>query len=124
MRHTLEGLGFDVEEASADGLTRCRLKMPDVILLDWHIPGSNAIEFIAAARSLPGGKQTKILYVATNNDPIEIGRAIASGANDYIIKPFRRVTLEAKVATLTTKPRAPTEVADFSVRTRKAASPS
>ena len=124
MRHTIEGLGFDVEEAAAaaDGLIRCRLRMPDVIVLDWHMPGSNTMEFIAAVRSLPNGRHAKILYVATNNDPIEIGRAIASGANDHIIKPFRRVTLEAKVATLTTKVRAPSGGLDHAVRNRKAAS--
>ena len=81
---------------------RCRPNLPNLILLDWHITGSNPLEFLAAVRSMPGGKAIKILYVATNNDPVEIGRAIAAGANDYMIKPFRRVTLEAKVAQLTT----------------------
>ena len=103
-RHIVEGLGFTVEEAASteDALLRCRPNLPNLILLDWHITGSNPLEFLAAVRSMPGGKAIKILYVATNNDPVEIGRAIAAGANDYLIKPFRRVTLEAKVAQLTT----------------------
>jgi two-component system, chemotaxis family, chemotaxis protein CheY len=115
MRHVVEGLGFTVEEAATtdDGLVRCRPNLPTVIVLDWHIPGSNPIEFIAAVRSLPGGKQVKILYVATNNDPVEIGRAIASGANGHMIKPFRRVTLETKVAELITVARQPVSDAGF-----------
>lgn len=107
MRIIIEGLGFTIEEAAttADALVRCKPKVPDLIVLDWHIPGSVPFDFLAAVRSMPDGRQCKIIYVATNNDPIEIGRAIAAGANDYIIKPFRRVTLEAKVAELTTTPR-------------------
>lgn len=106
-RHIVEGLGFTVEEAATtdDALVRCRPNLPNLIVLDWHIPGSHPLDFIAAVRSLPGGKTIKILYVATNNDPVEIGRAITGGANDTMIKPFRRVTLEAKVAQLTASPR-------------------
>ena len=111
MRHVIEGLGFNIEEAANtdDALVRCRPNLPTLIVLDWHIPGSNPLEFIAAVRSLPGGRQIKILYVATNNDSSEIGRAIASGANDHMIKPFMRVTLEAKVAKLTTAAMTPSE---------------
>lgn len=107
MRHTIEGLGYEAGEASnaTDALARCKSKMPEVILLDWHLPGSSAFEFLGIVRSMPGGKLVKILYVATNNDPVEIGRAIAAGANDHMIKPFRRVTLEAKIAQFTAKAR-------------------
>jgi two-component system, chemotaxis family, chemotaxis protein CheY len=111
MRNVVEALGLTVEEAANtdDALVRCRPNLPNLIILDWHIPGSNPIEFIASVRGLTGGKQVKILYVATNNDPVEIGRAIAGGANNYMIKPFRRVTLETKVAELTTSARMPTD---------------
>lgn len=114
MRHVVEGLGLSVEEAGStdDALVRCRPTLPNVIVLDWHIPGSNPIEFIAAVRSLPGGKTVKILYVATNNDHTEIGRAIASGANASMLKPFRRVTLETKIAELTTTPRVVAPIED------------
>ena len=102
-RHVIQELGFTVEEAATtdDGLVRCRPTLPNLIVLDWQIPGSNPLEFIAAVRSLPGGKQVKILYVVTNNDSADISRAIAGGADDYMIKPFRRVTLETKAARLT-----------------------
>ena len=109
MRVIVEDLGFTVEDAAntADAMVRCRPKVPQLVVLDWHIPGSSSFDFLATLRSMPGGRDIKVLYVATNNDPAEIGRAIAAGANDYMIKPFRRVQLEAKIAEMTTTERAP-----------------
>ncbi len=115
MRAIIEDLGFDVEDtpSPAFALERCKLHLPTLIVLDWHIPGSNTIDLLAAIRSLPEGRAVKILYVPTDNDPAEIGRAIAAGANDYIIKPFYRVGLEVKVAALTTSRRGPSQDDDY-----------
>jgi len=123
MRHIVEGLNLDVEEAASatEAIAICKAGMPDIILLDWHLPGSQTLETLVSLRMLPGGKQMKLLYVTTNNDPIEIGRAIASGAADYMIKPFRRVNLEAKVAAFLAQPRGVPAEKTSSLRTRKAA---
>jgi two-component system, chemotaxis family, chemotaxis protein CheY len=113
MRLTIEDLGYQVDEApsTVEALSRCRMAMPALIMLDWHIPGSSTFEFLAAFRSMAGAKNTKVLYVVTNNDALDIGRAIAAGANDFMMKPFARVTLEAKVAQLmTTTPIAAAEI--------------
>lgn len=123
MRVTIEALDVEVEEASnsADAVALCRNRMPDFALLDWHLPGSNTLETLVALRSLPGGKHVKILYVSTNNDPIEIGRAVAAGAMDHMIKPFRRVTLEAKMAAPLSQPRVPGTERDTGRRLRRSA---
>jgi two-component system, chemotaxis family, chemotaxis protein CheY len=115
MRSVIEDLGFQVEDTASTeaAMLVCRKRMPDIIVLDWHIPGSHPLEFIAAVRSQPQGRDTKILFVATDNDPVEIGRAIAFGANDTLIKPFYRVGLEAKVAALTTVKRAAAQDDDY-----------
>ncbi len=103
MRLTIEDLGYQVDEApsTTEALARCKMAMPALVVLDWHIPGCTTLEFLAAFRSMPGAKDAKVLYVVTNNDPIDIGRAIAAGANDHMMKPFPRVTLEAKIAQMT-----------------------
>ena len=107
MRTIIEDLGFQVDDTATtdDALKRCKAKLPDLIVLDWHIPACQPIEFLAAVRSLPTGRQAKVLYVLTNNDRAEIGRGITAGADDYMIKPFYRVGLETKVTTLTTTKR-------------------
>jgi two-component system, chemotaxis family, chemotaxis protein CheY len=104
MRLTIEDLGYQVDEAPStnEALARCRMAMPSLVVLDWHIPGSSTLEFLAAFRSMAGAQNVKVLYVVTNNDPVDIGRAIASGANDHMMKPFARVTLETKIAQLMT----------------------
>lgn len=114
-RHVIESLGFSVNDVATtdEALARCKREMPDLIVLDWHILGSLPIDFIAAVRSLPLGRQPKILYVITNNDPAEIGRALTAGANDYLLKPFQKVNLEAKVAALTTRMRDASDDADY-----------
>jgi len=123
MRSIIEGLNVEVTEAasSAEAIALCRAKMPDFILLDWHLPGSQPIETLVSLRMLPGGKQMKLLYVTTNNDPAEIGRAITAGAHDYMIKPFRRVTLEAKLASLMARPRSDIDVKPSGLLPRRAA---
>ena len=105
IRNTMECLGFQADDVASlqEAQLRCKRSLPDLILLDWHIPGSDPLEFLAAVRSMPKGRAVKIIYVATQNDPIEIGRAIACGANDYLIKPFYRVNLETKVTALTAR---------------------
>ena len=109
MRFAVEGLGFKVEEDkdTVEALARCKKSLPEVIVLDWLIPGCQPLDFIPAVRSLPMGRHVKILYVMTNNDPAEISRAITAGADAYMFKPFPQVTLEAKIAALTTRKRDP-----------------
>ncbi len=115
MRHVIEGLNFRVEEeaTTTEALARCKKHLPDLIVLDWNIPGSVPLDFVAAVRSLPMGRNVKILYVMTNNEPAEVGRAITAGVDTYMFKPFQRVTLEAKVAALTTRARDPEDDIDY-----------
>ena len=105
MRNTVEGLGFQVDDAASmqEAQMRCKRGLPDLIVLDWHLPGESPMDFIATIRSSPKGREVKIIFVITDNDPIEISRAIASGANDCLVKPFYRVNLETKVAALTAR---------------------
>lgn len=115
MRHAVEGLNFEVIDVgdTAEALARCKKRLPDLVILDWNIPGSQPLDFVAAVRSLPLGRSVKILYVMTNNEPAEVSRAITAGVDGYMFKPFLSVTLEAKVAALTTRVRDPQEEVDY-----------
>lgn len=88
---------------AADGpaaLNRCREAMPDVILVDWHMPRMTGVEVIAALRAQPEGAKAKIIYCTTENDAADLVRAFAAGADDYLIKPYDSQTVKAKLATL------------------------
>lgn len=99
-RHIIEGQRYEVSEAEngQQALQLCREQIPDVILLDWHMPSMSPFEFLAAFRNLPDAKRTTVIYCTTEHDPVDISRALAAGADDYLLKPFDRASLEGKLA--------------------------
>ncbi len=98
-RAFLERMGYMVMEADngEDAIKRCDVAMPDLILLDWHMPGMTAVETLTALRRMQSNREPVILYMTTENDDEDIGRAKKAGANDCLLKPFDRVAFDAKI---------------------------
>ena len=97
-RRMLEANGFAVTEA-ADGslaLTACRETMPDCVLLDWNMPVMNGLEFLQALRAEFGPDNPPVVFCTTENDMSFIERAIESGAQEFIMKPFDEEILIGK----------------------------
>lgn len=100
-RRILENLKVTACEAESGqhALEQCQQAMPDAILLDYHMPGSmGTVEFLSTLRGLANGKKPFVVYCTTENDTADITRSIAAGADDYVIKPFDRDGLRAKLA--------------------------
>ena len=98
-RRILEGLAFRISEAE-DGeqaLTACRSEMPDAILLDWNMPVMDGYEFLKQLRQMAGGGRPKVVFCTTENDVGHIARALHAGANEYIMKPFDKDIMTAKL---------------------------
>jgi two-component system, chemotaxis family, chemotaxis protein CheY len=103
-RHILESMEFQVEEAG-DGeiaLTYCRANRPDVILLDWNMPVMSGMEFLHAFNDLDYGDapRPRVVFCTTENSIDHIRAAIEAGADEYVMKPFDRETLEGKLQLL------------------------
>lgn len=99
-RKILEGLQFEVIEAEngQEALERCSAATPDAILLDWHMPVMGGMEFLNALKFSPSSdKKPYVVYATTENDSVDLTKALSNGADDYILKPFDRNTLEAKM---------------------------
>ncbi len=98
-RRILEDLDFEVREAEdgQQGLDICREAMPDLILVDWNMPVVGGVEFLAALRGELGGQKPKVVFCTSENDVAHIARAMRAGADDYILKPFDRAIVEAKL---------------------------
>ena len=97
-RHILETLDFDVSEAE-DGqiaLDHCRQGAPDVVLLDWNMPVMSGIEFLRALGQEGLVRRPKVIFCTTENGIAHIRAAIDAGADEYVMKPFDRETLESK----------------------------
>ena len=98
-RHIVEGLGMVVSEAE-DGqqaLALCDVALPDLILLDWNMPVMNGLEFLRVLRARPDGAGPKVVFCTTEYDAGHIREAIASGADEYVMKPFDHDTLLLKL---------------------------
>ena len=98
-RHILETLNFSVDEAEdgREALSRCEASMPDVILLDWNMPVMSGMEFLKALRQGGHSDQPKVVFCTTENDIAHIRAAIEAGADEYVMKPFDRDTLQSKL---------------------------
>lgn len=97
-RHILETMQFTVAEASdgQEALDHCHNSHPDVILLDWNMPVMSGMEFLRAYRAM-ANSLAKVIFCTTENGIGHIQAAIAEGADEYVMKPFDRETLEAKL---------------------------
>jgi two-component system chemotaxis response regulator CheY len=97
-RRILEELKFSASEAEngRDALDKCRMSMPDAVLLDWNMPVMDGFEFMVQLRQLPGGDVPKVVFCTTENGIDHISRALHGGANEYIMKPFDKDIVMAK----------------------------
>jgi two-component system chemotaxis response regulator CheY len=73
---------------------------PDVqlILVDWNMPVMNGLEFIQAVRARPEYHSVRILMVTTETESEQVVRALEAGANEYLMKPFTKDVLIAKLS--------------------------
>lgn len=101
-RRILEDLGFEVAEASdgVEAMAWCSAVMPDVILLDWRMPGMDGLEFVRRLRAEPGGQQPKVVFCTVENEIDRIREALDAGADEYIMKPFDGSIIAGKFAYL------------------------
>ena len=99
-RRILEDLRFEVAEAGdgVEALAWVRTALPDVILLDWNMPVMNGLEFLRRLREERGGDHPKVVFCSVENDLDRIREALASGADEYIMKPFDSEIVAGKVA--------------------------
>ncbi len=92
----LRGEGFDTAVVS-DGsraLPALRELKPDLVLLDLMLPGMNGIDVCKAIRAESG---VPIVMLTAKSDTVDIVLGLESGADDYVVKPFKPKELVARV---------------------------
>jgi two-component system phosphate regulon response regulator PhoB len=102
LRYNLEKQGFKVEEA-ADGqeaLLRVAEAKPDLVLLDWMLPALSGIEVCRQLRRRPNTRDLPIIMVTARTEDQDAVRALDTGADDYIAKPFVMDALLARIRAL------------------------
>jgi two-component system, chemotaxis family, chemotaxis protein CheY len=98
LKRIVAQLGFDVVE-SANGKEAMDYlagileagddsKLPGLALVDWNMPEMNGLEFVTAVRADQRLRNMTLMMVTTESEQSQIVRALASGAHEYVIKPF------------------------------------
>ena len=100
IRSILRELSMEVSEA-ANGLEALDQlqRTPDIelVLVDWNMPEMNGLDFIRAVRAQPDYAGLRILMVTTEAEGAQVTRALSAGASEYLMKPFTRDVLVAKL---------------------------
>jgi two-component system phosphate regulon response regulator PhoB len=74
-----------------------RETMPDLILLDWMLPGTNGLEFARKLKSDALTKSIPIIMLTARGDEYDKVRGLEVGADDYVTKPFSPRELNARI---------------------------
>jgi two-component system phosphate regulon response regulator PhoB len=102
VRYNLEAEGFRVSlaESGDEAVERIRDGVPDLILLDWMLPGLSGIELCRRWRSREETARTPIIMITARGEEEERVRGLATGADDYVVKPFSMPELVARIQAL------------------------
>jgi putative two-component system response regulator len=96
----IPGIATKTFQSSAEGLAWCRDTEPDLLVLDYHMPTPNGVEFIQEYRKMRPTAQTPIVMITGEADREVRHQALEAGASDFLSKPADPVEFLARVRNL------------------------
>jgi two-component system phosphate regulon response regulator PhoB len=102
LRYNLEAEGYEVDSVAHGDEAEVKLKenLPDLVVLDWMLPGLSGIELCRRLRARPDTERLPIIMLTARGEESERLRGLSTGADDYIVKPFSVPELVARVHAL------------------------
>ena len=102
LRYNLEAAGYTVDCAARGDEAELKLRetMPDLVVLDWMLPGISGIEICRRLRAGPATSKLPIVMLTARGEESERIRGLATGADDYVVKPFSVPELLARIGAL------------------------
>lgn len=99
LRYNLEAEGFEVETIARgdEADIRLRERVPDLVVLDWMLPGVSGIELCRRLRQWPETQKVPIIMLTARGEESERVRGLSTGADDYVVKPFSTPELMARI---------------------------
>jgi DNA-binding response OmpR family regulator len=95
MELCLEGYQVTVAQNGLDGLMIARDAQPDLLILDWMLPGISGLDLCLRLRST--GIQVPIIMLTARDEVPDRVTGLNAGADDYVTKPFSMEELLARV---------------------------
>lgn len=97
-------LGDDYEIANAvdgkEGVAKAMALQPDIILLDVEMPNMNGYQACKALKQSKSTESIPVIFISSHTTPEEQLKGYEAGADDFILKPFEKKVLQAKVKLL------------------------
>ena len=99
LRFMLERNSFKVMQAvdSTEADECLKTKLPDVVLLDWMLPGLSGVEYAQKLKQHPTTVNIPVILVTAKGEEEDMVVGLDSGADDYVTKPFSQRTLMARI---------------------------
>lgn len=99
LRYNLESEGYEVETVNRGDDAELRLaeQVPDLILLDWMLPGLSGIELCRRLRLRAETERLPVIMLTARGEETERVRGLSTGADDYVVKPFSVPELMARI---------------------------
>ncbi|EAV44652.1 phosphate regulon transcriptional regulator PhoB [Roseibium aggregatum] len=99
LRYNLEAEGYSVESCVRGDEAEIRLResLPDLLLLDWMLPGLSGIELCRRLRAREDTERLPVIMLTARGEEAERIRGLSTGADDYVVKPFSVPELMARV---------------------------
>jgi two-component system phosphate regulon response regulator PhoB len=95
LRHS--GFECDAVSDAESGLALLAQQRPDIILLDWMLPGVDGIEFIRRLRSNEYFAEIPVIMLTAKGESEDMVKGLSVGADDYVNKPFSPPELMARI---------------------------
>jgi CheY-like chemotaxis protein len=91
----LQSGGYSVQVANSprDGMARACSETPDLILLDYNMPGKDGFTLLTEFRSVPELEKVPVVIITALSIPEVISQAVVLGVTDFLVKPFDLDTL-------------------------------
>lgn len=102
LRYNLEAEGYQVEVVTRGDEAEIRLRetVPDLLVLDWMLPSVSGIELCRRLRLRPETERLPVIMLTARGEEADRVRGLATGADDYLVKPFSMPELVARVRAL------------------------
>lgn len=102
LRYNLQAEGYVVDSAGNGEEAELKLaeEVPDLVVLDWMIPNISGIELCRRVRANPDTAKLPIIMLTARGEETERVRGLATGADDYLVKPFSVPELLARIRAL------------------------
>jgi len=102
LAYNLEAEGYSVEriERGDEAELRLREEPPDLLVLDWMLPGASGLEICRRLRAREATKSLPVIMLTARGEESERVRGLSTGADDYVVKPFSVPELMARVRSL------------------------